>query len=320
MLDHRTNEIVLRANRGLVAAWLALGVALIAAFSFFSYLTEPEVASLAIPLLVIAIPLLVITSTYIFAPLLRLFFTGNAIILTEQGLLCRVGDVDFVAWGEIRGADLQSSAGLLAIALDLRDPEAVLGRLSPSRRWILRCYMKRSGGKPMIYASFVQGGAEHLLQLIRERITRPGEASVVEPGASGRGGHAQRGRSALTSQIWSFVVLGVLLVTVGLVKIGVVKIGAAPETVGPVFTSVVFLWVAHRFWRNARGYANRLKRPGFGIFEVPRLLNVRRFGLVCQLWLARVLLVLCLLASGVLLLMAFLGVEALAELLSRYLA
>lgn len=164
MPDHRTNEIVLKANRGLVAFRLSLGIAVIAAGSYvLIYLDFPQFAALVIPLVAI------IFTYFAFAPLLRLLLTGTAVILTDQGLLARIGDVDFVAWGEISGARLQKYGGQKAVALDLRDPEAVLGRMSPIRRVVLRFYMK-SGGKPMLYGSFVQGGAGHLLQLIQQRI------------------------------------------------------------------------------------------------------------------------------------------------------
>jgi hypothetical protein len=56
------------------------------------------------------------------------------------------------------------------IKLDLGDIETVLARLSVFRRALLRWYIKLYGEKPNLYASFGEGGAKRLLQLIRQRI------------------------------------------------------------------------------------------------------------------------------------------------------
>lgn len=221
MPDHPTNEIVLRANRGLVAIRLALGIAVIAAGAYFLiYLAYPEFAPWAIPGLV------VISTYFLFAPQLRLLLTGTAIILTDQGLLARIGDVDFVAWDEISGARIQRWGGLKAIALDLRDPEAVLGRMSPIRRVVLRFYMKTYDGKPMLYGSFVQGGAEHLLQLIQQRLDlrhpeRAGSARPlpVRPSFGTVGPKSQVGHSPTKpfARLWgyvTFVYLAAVVITI----------------------------------------------------------------------------------------------------------
>jgi hypothetical protein len=175
MPDHWTNEIVLRANRRLVALRLSLGIAGIAVVPYLGYLKYREFVTHHQEISLLVITLLVIFSTYFFfAPLLRMLLSGNAIILSDQGLLDRTGGVDFVAWGEISGAHIQTYGGLEAVALDLRDPEAVLGRMSAIQRVVLRYYMKK-GGQPVLYGSFAQGGAQNLLQLIQKRInSRPG--------------------------------------------------------------------------------------------------------------------------------------------------
>jgi hypothetical protein len=164
MPERRTNETVLRANRGRAAFRLVLGVVVLAVSSYFSvYLVYPEGAPVIIPCVVIIV-------TYAaFAPLLRLLLTGEAIILTDEGLLARIGDVDFVAWPEIEAVEIEEYGHQNAVALHLRDPKAVLGRLSPVRRMLLRHHMKK-GGHPLLYGSFVEGGAEHLLELIQKRI------------------------------------------------------------------------------------------------------------------------------------------------------
>jgi hypothetical protein len=107
---------------------------------------------------------------YSVIPLVRMLITGTAVIVTDRGLLDRTGGVNFVAWDEINGVQVQSCAGLTKIALDLRDAEGVLGRMSLFGRILLRFYMKRYGGKPNLTASFVEGGAEPLVRLIQERI------------------------------------------------------------------------------------------------------------------------------------------------------
>lgn len=166
------NETVLRANRAVVASRLALGIVLTVAGSYWIYLSTPEFA----PFVIIAV---VVILSYVFAPMLRLFLTGKAIILTDQGLLDRTGGVAFVTWGEIRGVRILPYAGLKAVELDLHHPDAVLARMPPIRRVLLRHYMRRYGGRPMLTGSFVQGGAEHLVQLIQERIdARPDNKAV----------------------------------------------------------------------------------------------------------------------------------------------
>ncbi len=210
MPDHPTNEIVLKANRGLVAFRLSLGIAVIAAGSYLLiYLVYPQFA-------LFAIPLLVIFMTYIaFGPGIRGLLTGTAIILTDQGLLDRIGDVDFVGWGEIGGARIQRYGGVKVVELDLRDPEAVLGRMSPIRRVFLRFHMKR-GGKPVLYGALVQGGAEHLLQLIRQRLDlrHPERAGSARPlparplvGTLGSKSKVRHSRTKPFARLWSYVTL-----------------------------------------------------------------------------------------------------------------
>jgi hypothetical protein len=114
---------------------------------------------------------------YIFWPMLRLLLGGDAILITDRGLVNYTSGVVFVAWREIRAARLRSILWSKLVELDLPDPEPVLLRMSPVRRMLLRRFMRAHGGKAMLAAMFVQGGPKALLEIIRARIP-----PIHEPG------------------------------------------------------------------------------------------------------------------------------------------
>lgn len=157
-------EMVIRTERKVVAFRLILSAVIMAAIAGSLYLEVPEEYSPWVVGFVVVGWLCFVSS------LLRIFATGTAFILTDRGLLAHVGDIDFVAWGEIENAHIVSGGGPEVIKLDLRDSETVLARLSVFRRALLRWYIKRYGEKPSLYASFAEGGAVRLLPLIQQRI------------------------------------------------------------------------------------------------------------------------------------------------------
>jgi len=100
-------------------------------------------------------------------PLLRAFIVGTAILITDRGLLNYTGGITFVAWEEIETASISSWLGMKCVNLVTRNPERVLQRVPPMRRWFLERYLNRYGGKLTIYAYLAQGGAEPLFDTIR---------------------------------------------------------------------------------------------------------------------------------------------------------
>jgi hypothetical protein len=164
MSDYGNVEMVIRTERKVVVFRLMLSATIMGALSIWLYLKVPEEYS---PW---AVGFVAVMWLYVVRPLFRIFATGTAFTLTDRGLLAHVGDIDFVAWGEIEKAYIGSYGGAGVIKLDLRDIGTVLARLSVFRRALLRWYIKLYGEKPNLYASFGEGGAERLLQLIRQRI------------------------------------------------------------------------------------------------------------------------------------------------------
>jgi hypothetical protein len=164
---------VIRTDRRAVLFRLLLSAVLIGAISFTLWIVAP---GKYFPWLLGGV---VVMWLYLVGSLLRVFVTGTAFVLTERGLLAHVGDVGFVAWDEIDNARIDSSGVVETIELDLNETQAVLGRLSVLRRVLLRWYIK-NGGLPSLAASFGEGGAEHLLALMRPRIN-PSRGDIARP-------------------------------------------------------------------------------------------------------------------------------------------
>jgi len=154
--------MVIRTERGVVAVRLIALAVLFGAFALFLWVMLPPKY---VPWGVAAV---VVTWLYLTRSLLYIFVTGTAFILTERGLLAHIGSVDFVAWDEIESARI-AYHGAVDIDLDVSDMETVLARLSVVRRALLRSSIKQ-GGKPGLAASFGEGGAVRLLDLIQQRI------------------------------------------------------------------------------------------------------------------------------------------------------
>jgi hypothetical protein len=55
------------------------------------------------------------------------------------------------------------------IDLEVNDLEAVLRRVGPIRRWFLRSFIAKYGGKPSVYVSCAEASAEEVLNLINTK-------------------------------------------------------------------------------------------------------------------------------------------------------
>src|SRR5213594_4090118 len=131
MNDHGTIQTVLPADRGIILTRLLLALAFFVVFSILLSRRDPK----TFPFI---LAFVAIVSLYTLYPLVRLLLSGDAILVTDEGLIDRTGALDFVRWSEIRGALVKPYMGLKLVELQLNDRDAVLARLSPVRRGLLR--------------------------------------------------------------------------------------------------------------------------------------------------------------------------------------
>ncbi|MEX2152555.1 MAG: hypothetical protein WD825_04400 [Gemmatimonadaceae bacterium] len=171
--DGGSLSIAIRTARTVVAVRLIILAILFGAFALFAWVMLPPKYALW------GVAAVIMTWLYLVRSLLRIFVTGTAFVLTDRGLLAHVGSVDFVAWEEIEDARIAMHGAVEGIDLDVNDVEAVVARLSVVRRALLRSHI-RQGGKLGLAASFGVGGAEYLLELIRQRINLR-EGDVAKP-------------------------------------------------------------------------------------------------------------------------------------------
>jgi hypothetical protein len=101
----------------------------------------------------------------------RMLVTGAALIVADSGLTDLTSGLGFIAWTEIRGAEIHRYSGIDLVDLSVVDENAVLERLPILRRAMWRYFIKNRGGAFNIKAGFVVGGAEPILQKIRDRAT-----------------------------------------------------------------------------------------------------------------------------------------------------
>ena len=163
MRDYGTAQVVVRTARKLVVVRLiALAVVFIAIAGFLWIMLPARYHSWAMAGVIV-------TGLIVTKGLLRLLLTGKAFVLTDRGIVSNAGSVDFVAWTEIEGATIAQQGAVEGIDLEVNDVDAVLARLSPIRRGMLRSWIAK-GGKPGLSAGLADGGAEPLLARIQERI------------------------------------------------------------------------------------------------------------------------------------------------------
>lgn len=154
-------QTVLPADRVTVLTRLLLALAILVVASVWYF-------GLTSNALLFSLTVLATLARYTFYPLVRLLFSGQAIIVTDKGLVDRTGALDFVRWGEVRAARIRSYKGLKLLQLDLNDQEAVLARLPAVRRVLLRHSIRSGGIGPCLNASFVQGGVAAVMRVIEE--------------------------------------------------------------------------------------------------------------------------------------------------------
>jgi hypothetical protein len=124
-----------------------------------------------------AVPLVLFLLIEILYPLTRILISGVALIVTDRGLIDRTGGFNFISWAEIRGAHLKPFAWSQLIALDIVNERAVISRQPIVRRLLLLNYLRNHTGAFSLKPVMVEGGADALLALIKERAT----GDKVEP-------------------------------------------------------------------------------------------------------------------------------------------
>src|SRR5262245_37245682 len=105
MNDRGTVQVVLPAARSTILLRLLLGFGAAVAFLYWQRARDPH-------LFPFVAWTLVVVSAYTFYPLARLVLSGQAIVVTDQGLIDRTGALDFVKWTEIRSARVKPYMGL----------------------------------------------------------------------------------------------------------------------------------------------------------------------------------------------------------------
>jgi hypothetical protein len=175
MSEHGVVEMVLATHRMAVLKRVLFGLTLGAGLLYWFYHRDP-----------VWFPMSAGVAVLIFAYALhlpvRLLISGEAILIADRGLVDRTSGLDFIGWQEIRSAHLESFMGLTLVGLDLTDPQEVVGRLSPLRRWVWRSHLQKQGARPTLAGSFVEGGPEALQKLINER-ARGARTDSERPGA-----------------------------------------------------------------------------------------------------------------------------------------
>ena len=142
---------------------LIFGTALLFIYSFLMVDLVPEFLALSITVPAFAF-------AYLSVPLFRMLMTGEAMVVTDRGILDHTGGLEFVAWSELRGANIRSCFGSDFIELELRDPEPVLQRLAPVPRLVMRHYVRSFDGRLSLSASLVRDSSESLHDVILGRI------------------------------------------------------------------------------------------------------------------------------------------------------
>jgi len=161
MNDHGTIQLILAANRGTILTRLLLAVVVFVVLTIWFVGRDPKL----FPFMIAFLAMVALYSLY---PLVRMLLSGQAIIVTDEGLVDRTGALEFVRWGEIRSARVRPYMGLKLVELDLNDQEAVLARLPPIRRALLRYSIRRGVVGPYLKASFVQGGVDAVMRVLEE--------------------------------------------------------------------------------------------------------------------------------------------------------
>ena len=155
----------------MLARLVVAAIFLIAAFYWLRSI-DPEFG------LFIAIALVAFMCWALYLPV-RLIVTGNAITITDRGLVDCTSGLGFIAWEEIRGVKLRPYFGLDLIELVVVDDGAILARLSFLRRALWRYYLRSYGGAFNLKAGFIKGGANQLLQILRAHVPSVSNASAL---------------------------------------------------------------------------------------------------------------------------------------------
>ena len=159
MNGHGSTEIVLAPAKATVLARV-LGSSIVLAWLAWRAADRQSVVLWAF------FAVLSVSLAYVFYLPIRMLITGQAIVITDRGLIDCTSGWGFIGWNELRGAEECPYMGITLVALNFTNLEAVLKRLSPVRRWLWRYYLKKPGRKPTVPGSFVQGGASAVVSAV----------------------------------------------------------------------------------------------------------------------------------------------------------
>lgn len=103
----------------------------------------------------------------------RLLFTGQALVLEEEGLLDRTFPLGFVPWSEIQEASLTNSKNHKIVELELRNEETFKEEFI-HRTWLYRPIRRRNfeNGRRgfWIDTHWIDESPGHVLEAIRSRL------------------------------------------------------------------------------------------------------------------------------------------------------
>jgi hypothetical protein len=97
---------------------------------------------------------------------------AERIVIDDSGVRDTLLPVGIISWNEIIGASVQQVGHVPVVALELRDPERVIRRLSPPRQLLAR--KAREAGLPGVYLTLVDtdGDPKLVAQAINQRARR----------------------------------------------------------------------------------------------------------------------------------------------------
>jgi hypothetical protein len=153
------NRIVLHASRRSVYRKIVYGVAALATGAALLWMGIVDPLGWA---------MVGIGGAYAIVALRSLGEEAERIVIDDTGVRDTLLPVGIIGWNEIVGASVQRLGNVPVVALELRDPERVIRRLSPTRQMLARA--AREAGLPGIYLTLVDTDGDP--KLVAEAINK----------------------------------------------------------------------------------------------------------------------------------------------------
>jgi hypothetical protein len=94
------------------------------------------------------------------------------VVIDDSGVSDSILTGGVIGWNEVQGASVQRIGSVTVVALQLRDPERFIRRLSPGRQFLARKALE--AGLPGVYLTLVgtDGDPNRIAELINQRSSR----------------------------------------------------------------------------------------------------------------------------------------------------